>query len=386
MLLVAAVTASNGSAATTVYLSPSGSDAADCSLLAPCKSFARAYAVADTAACSTVEVTPGTYSDQFFAGGYLASQPAGSKCVAFHGQPGNSINRIHSGSNNITYDGINIDTHGRGEPKPFENGGGDNNAFVNGSCCNNTDTTGMLVDGANFRLENNRIHDNVETPQGEANGVHMECVYAIQVPNMVVRNNTFDNCSVMDLFFTYGNWWSPQPPAYGNVTVESNTFGASRFPNSVCCHYYSLVIGCTGPPCNSSEAGPLYGWRVRFNYVAPTSTATISEPRSQFSDNIFCGNTGNVDPSWATSCGTPPPPTPQCSDGIDNDGDGLIDYPADPGCTDALDNDETNGPLAPPPPKPQCSDGIDNDGDGRIDYPADHQCTSLSDNDERRRN
>jgi hypothetical protein len=34
--------------------------------------------------------------------------------------------------------------------------------------------------------------------------------------------------------------------------------------------------------------------------------------------------------------------TYQCSDGIDNDGDGLIDYPADPGCTSATDNDEYN--------------------------------------------
>ncbi|MEX2587196.1 MAG: hypothetical protein WD602_04285 [Actinomycetota bacterium] len=31
---------------------------------------------------------------------------------------------------------------------------------------------------------------------------------------------------------------------------------------------------------------------------------------------------------------------PECSDGIDNDGDGKIDFPADPGCTDALDDDE----------------------------------------------
>ena len=29
-----------------------------------------------------------------------------------------------------------------------------------------------------------------------------------------------------------------------------------------------------------------------------------------------------------------------CSDGVDNDGDGFTDYPADPGCTSAADNDE----------------------------------------------
>ena len=44
---------------------------------------------------------------------------------------------------------------------------------------------------------------------------------------------------------------------------------------------------------------------------------------------------------------TPPPPSYACSDGIDNDGDGATDYPADPGCDSATDDDETN---TPPPP------------------------------------
>ena len=40
---------------------------------------------------------------------------------------------------------------------------------------------------------------------------------------------------------------------------------------------------------------------------------------------------------------TPAPPSAkQCSDGIDNDGDNLVDYPADPQCTDANDNKEKN--------------------------------------------
>ena len=35
---------------------------------------------------------------------------------------------------------------------------------------------------------------------------------------------------------------------------------------------------------------------------------------------------------------------PQCSDGIDNDGDDLIDYPEDLGCVDPFDNNEFNKP------------------------------------------
>ena len=37
-------------------------------------------------------------------------------------------------------------------------------------------------------------------------------------------------------------------------------------------------------------------------------------------------------------------PVPQCQDGIDNDGDTLIDYPADPGCTAPDDNSEIDVP------------------------------------------
>jgi len=64
----------------------------------------------------------------------------------------------------------------------------------------------------------------------------------------------------------------------------------------------------------------------------------------------------------------PPDAGPACSDGIDNDGDGLTDYPADPGCADA-DGDTEDGLVAP-----QCDDGSDNDGDGKIDYPNDPGC------------
>lgn len=49
--------------------------------------------------------------------------------------------------------------------------------------------------------------------------------------------------------------------------------------------------------------------------------------------------------------GTPPPPPEACADGADNDGDGLVDYPADPGCSSLEDSDETT--TTPPPPPPQ---------------------------------
>jgi len=63
-----------------------------------------------------------------------------------------------------------------------------------------------------------------------------------------------------------------------------------------------------------------------------------------------------VAPSFANTQG-------QCNDGLDNDGDGLIDYPFDPGCYSLTDLDEAN-----PLPTVACNDGLDNDGDGLIDH------------------
>jgi hypothetical protein len=58
----------------------------------------------------------------------------------------------------------------------------------------------------------------------------------------------------------------------------------------------------------------------------------------------------------------------QCSDGQDNNGDGVKDFPGDPSCTSA--DDETEDGLI----SPQCSDEVDNDGDGKHDFPNDPGC------------
>jgi len=64
--------------------------------------------------------------------------------------------------------------------------------------------------------------------------------------------------------------------------------------------------------------------------------------------------------------------TPNCGDGFDNDGDGLVDFVGgDPGCESATDPGERRATLT-------CDDGIDNDGDGLNDYPGDPSCSSPS--------
>ncbi|MCP4907432.1 MAG: trypsin-like peptidase domain-containing protein [bacterium] len=63
---------------------------------------------------------------------------------------------------------------------------------------------------------------------------------------------------------------------------------------------------------------------------------------------------------------------PECSDGLDDDGDGSIDFPNDPGCSDALDADERSAEI-------ECDNGIDDDGNGLIDFPDDGGCLDSAD-------
>ncbi len=69
----------------------------------------------------------------------------------------------------------------------------------------------------------------------------------------------------------------------------------------------------------------------------------------------------------------PPPPVEVCGNGLDDDGDGLIDEGCAPPpvevCGNGLD-DNGDGQVdegCPPPPEEICGDGIDNDGDGVVD-------------------
>lgn len=75
----------------------------------------------------------------------------------------------------------------------------------------------------------------------------------------------------------------------------------------------------------------------------------------------------------------PLPSLPVCSDGVDNDQDGVTDFPNDPGCATPLDGSELDDPA----PRPEeCRDGLDNDNDGLVDHPEDPGCSSLDDDSE----
>lgn len=84
----------------------------------------------------------------------------------------------------------------------------------------------------------------------------------------------------------------------------------------------------------------------------PGAVLRVSSPRVAFGSDDEAG-TGHG--HWSSVEFVLPP---VCSDGIDNDGDGLVDAGSDPGCRDA------GWPFE----APKCQDGIENDTDGKIDF------------------
>ncbi len=125
--------------------------------------------------------------------------------------------------------------------------------------------------------------------------------------------------------------------------------------------------------------GTTYSYRVRAvnltgaSGFSNTASATTLVPPTA-APTPTASPTASPTPEPPTPEPTPAPtptPTPDCSDNIDNDGDNLVDWPADPGCS------STNDPFESPF-NGQCNDGADNDGDGFVDL-GDPACSSGTD-------
>ncbi|MEA2188611.1 MAG: hypothetical protein QOK16_3622 [Solirubrobacteraceae bacterium] len=124
--------------------------------------------------------------------------------------------------------------------------------------------------------------------------------------------------------------------------------------------------------------------------LASADSAQAIPRLSQCTNNIDDDGDGKIDFPAESGCTGPNDPleaepsaqSRACSNGTSTndsvDGDTLVDYPDDPGCLSARDNTEDN-----PATLPDCGDGADSDGDGKVDYPADRGCISASDPSER---
>jgi hypothetical protein len=274
-VFVAALLAAAPASAATRQVAPVGADAGDCRLV-PCATFG--YAYGQSADGDVISVAAGSYPPQYV--------PSGSKAVTFAGGPGVKVRQVDNQANNVVYDGINVDAGGTKTTGAAFELGGSNVTVRNATVGNVADEKGMLARGAGHLIDNVTFHDAVY----KTDGVHMECLYAIGVPGFTLRNSTFRDCAVMDVLFTYGSWWSPKPPAYGNVTIENNVFAHPEMENNAGWMYYSLYVGDTGP--NGAGGDPLNGWTVRNNTFE--SPAFISSSGGS-NGTRWVGNLGSWD-------------------------------------------------------------------------------------------
>ena len=115
--------------------------------------------------------------------------------------------------------------------------------------------------------------------------------------------------------------WLNQPGPAGAV-LDTETWTASG------ARHFDVTSAVTGPGVISFVVRHAVG-------CAAKADATFSSRETGLGPQLLV----------ETAPGTTPPP--ECSDSLDNDGDRLIDYPADPGCTGPDDDDETD-PGVPP--------------------------------------
>ena len=95
---------------------------------------------------------------------------------------------------------------------------------------------------------------------------------------------------------------------------------------------------------------------------------------TDFPDDLGCGSEDDESEDGS--------PAPQCDDNRDNDGDGMKDFPDDPGCFAKQADDESDDCPAGLG-CPQCSNGVDDDGNGMTDFAGgDTGCESAADNSE----
>ena len=177
-------------------------------------------------------------------------------------------------------------------------------------------------------------------------------VYALDLPALtsldILSNNTFD-AAVELLDATCGS----NPALVCNDTPEDIRVGALSAGR-----YYYVVDGW----------GTATG-TYTITIAGKIANGASCESALAQSGALTCG------PGYACK-GTMGSRTCQgaaCGDGMDNDSDGLADYPLDPGCFSASDDDETDPATAP-----VCSNAMDDDTDGAMDYPADFGCSSAA--------
>jgi hypothetical protein len=217
-----------------LYIAPSGSDSSPCTQTAPCKTFNRAYSVAQLG--QTVEVAGGTYPGETMR---AAPKTGGTGVVSFRPAAGASATMsgdltvrgpnhiqvsdmtmggyyISGGTTDFTSRNVTLTTLFVRWASYVSIIGGS----VGGTCDGTSETVGndpdsqrtthVLIDGVLF-------HDITRACNTSS---HIECLFVQGASYVTIRNSKFRDCDVMDMFFHSINGATPPD----NVVIENNWF------------------------------------------------------------------------------------------------------------------------------------------------------------------
>jgi hypothetical protein len=285
LFLTLGLTASASGAAPTVYLSPSGSDAAACTQAAPCRTFDRGYRVAS--AGSEVILAAGSYGSQS-----LSNEPvkSSSEKVLFRPADGASVTTgslTISNSDNIEV--RDVTTGGWGVTNGsahvilrrivatdlnFAAGyfsGSDDVQLIDSEIARIDPDDGIHMNNGggpntNITIDGLFMHDltiNRDTTS------HDDCIQTGDVTNLVIRNSRFVNCGTQGVFLNPYNGGATK-----NILIENNFFGQAQLGYNVL--YVGDAVGVTIR--NNSFVGQVYSYN-------PASFTQM-----KMTNNIFAGN------------------------------------------------------------------------------------------------
>jgi hypothetical protein len=223
----------------SLFVSPTGSDSASCTESSPCASFDRAYRVAKPG--QTVQVLPGDYPPQPIRAD--ASKTGARVVFAAADAAQVHVKSVRIGGNHLEFRRLTMqwsvlagatDVVFRDviSPGAISIVGASHVSVIGGeiyspvrvssdpliAASKGITPSDILIDGVSF-------HDFRDIGPGQLH--HIECLQFGAGINVTVRNSTFHDCAVHDIFIRSWGMGSDTPSPLSNIVIENNWFGPS---------------------------------------------------------------------------------------------------------------------------------------------------------------
>jgi hypothetical protein len=160
-------------------------------------------------------------------------------------------------------------------------------------------------------------------------------------------------------------------PSGGSVHAVPNAYAGTGTPWTESGLTWSNAPAISGAPL-ATAAGAVTGAWLELDVTGAVAApgALCLGIQSLSDDSVRYSSKEGADPPQLVLELEPASAPLACSNGLDDDGDGLADFPGDPGCANAGDDSEHETGLP-------CDNGLDEDGDTLVDFPADPSCRSV---------